>query len=165
MVLNKSQIKELIGKTTIHPILFYTGKIAGYFTWVILFLSMFGLGSFKTSQWIYVRYISYFIVFISFILIVLSLIKLGKSVRLGLPSDNTDLQTKGLYKISRNPMYLGFNLLTIASMLYTLNIWIIVLGVYSILIYHFIILGEESFLARRFGAEFLEYKSKTGRYL
>ncbi len=30
---------ELIGKATIHPLIFYTGKISGYLTWINSFLS------------------------------------------------------------------------------------------------------------------------------
>ncbi len=30
---------DLIGKTTINPVLFYTGKISGYITWIIYVLT------------------------------------------------------------------------------------------------------------------------------
>lgn len=62
-------------------------------------------------------------------------------------------------------MYLGFNLITIAAMIYTLNLWIVILGIYSMAIYHLIILGEEMFLENRFGISFIDYKKKTRRYL
>lgn len=32
---------DLIGKTPIHPILFYSGKMMGYLTWIILLLMIF----------------------------------------------------------------------------------------------------------------------------
>jgi len=31
---------ELIGKSTINPLVFYTGKISGYITWIVLILSL-----------------------------------------------------------------------------------------------------------------------------
>ena len=68
---------NLIGKTTINPVLFYTGKISGYFSWIIFLLP----------------------------------------------------------------------------------------GLYSIIIYHFIILGEEKFLESRFGKDYIEYKQKVRRYI
>ena len=62
-------------------------------------------------------------------------------------------------------MYLGFNLLTISAMIYTMNIWIIIIGIYSIIIYHLIIIGEERFLKNRFGQEYISYRNKIRRYL
>ena len=62
-------------------------------------------------------------------------------------------------------MYIGFNCLTLASMLYTLNITVILLGVYSMMIYHLIILGEEKFLEQRFGDNYMEYKKTIRRYI
>lgn len=156
---------DIIGKATIHPILFYTGKIAGYITWIVFILEVTGVEMLSTGSAFNNKYITFLILIIALFFIVQSLVNLGSSTRLGLPSEKTELTTKGIYKFSRNPMYLGFNLLTIASMIYTLNLWIIVPGIYSIAIYHLIILGEEIFLENRFGIGFLDYKKRTRRYL
>ena len=34
---------DIIGKTTIHPIFFYSGKISGYLTWIVMILLFFNL--------------------------------------------------------------------------------------------------------------------------
>jgi len=39
------------------------------------------------------------------------------------------------------------------------------MGLYSMVIYHFIILGEERFLEGRFGFNYLSYKTRVRRYL
>ncbi len=62
-------------------------------------------------------------------------------------------------------MYPGFDLLTESSMINTLNIWIIIPDLCSIIIYHFIILDEEKILENRFGLEYINYKNKIRRYL
>lgn len=155
---------DLIGKTTINPFLFYTGKIAGYITWIIYFLSIVGVNIFDNVSSVYQSYASSVAGIGGLLLIVTSSIRLGKSTRLGLPREETVLKTTGIYKFSRNPMYLGFNLWTIASIIFTFNIYIILLGLYSILIYHLIIRGEENFLENRFGSSFMDYKKKTRRY-
>lgn len=62
-------------------------------------------------------------------------------------------------------MYLGFNLMTISSVFYLNSYIILVLGVYSVVVYHFIILGEEKFLKKRFGKEFESYMDKVRRYI
>jgi protein-S-isoprenylcysteine O-methyltransferase Ste14 len=156
---------NLIGKATINPILFYSGKISGYITWIIYLLLIFKIDFIDRGTYIYNDYISYIILIIGLLFSILSIINLGSSTRLGLPSEDTVFKTNGLYKLSRNPMYLGFNLVTISSMIYTYNILIILLGIYSILVYHLIILGEEKFLQTRFGEKYIDYKRKTGRYL
>lgn len=156
---------NIIGKTTIAPIFFFSGKISSYITWVIFVLSFFGVFKVLNYNIEAAKYISYLFLFFGLFFTVLSMINLGDATRLGLPEEKTEFKSKGLYRISRNPMYLGFNFLTIASMLYTLNIIIIIMGLYSMVIYHLIILGEEKFLEGRFGEEYLEYKNKVRRYL
>jgi protein-S-isoprenylcysteine O-methyltransferase Ste14 len=156
---------KLIGKTTIHPVFFYSGKISGYLTWVAMALLSLKIDIIEKNPSGYNTILSISILFIGLVFVVWSMINLGKSTRLGLPTEKTVFKTQGLYKISRNPMYVGFNLLTISSMIYSLNILIILMGIYSIIIYHFIILGEERFMETRFGNEYLNYKKKIRRYL
>jgi protein-S-isoprenylcysteine O-methyltransferase Ste14 len=112
---------DLIGKTSINPVVFYTGKIAGYITWIVLIISFFGYELLE-KQDIYQNHLIAVILFIiGFTLSILSILNLGKSTRLGIPSEDTFLKTGGLYQFSRNPIYVGFNLIAIASMIYTLN--------------------------------------------
>jgi protein-S-isoprenylcysteine O-methyltransferase Ste14 len=156
---------NLIGKTTINPVLFYTGKISGYITWGVLFYQLINTSLNSFSSLIFNKQMALFILLVGLLLSILSMFNLGRSTRLGLPEEGTQLKKRGLYKYSRNPMYVGFDLLTIAAMLFTLNVWIIIMGTYSLTIYHFIILGEEKFLVNRFGNEYLTYKKNTGRYI
>jgi len=156
---------DLIGKTTINPILFYSGKSAGYLTWIIYPLSVLNINIVSRYDFIYNKYIALVTTIIGLFFIVISLINLGHSTRLGLPSESTVLKTKGIYNISRNPMYFGFNLITISSMIYMSNLLIFMLGVYSIIIYHFIIVGEEGFLDKRFGVDYSSYKNSVRRYI
>jgi protein-S-isoprenylcysteine O-methyltransferase Ste14 len=156
---------DLIGKPTINPILFYSGKIAGYLTWIFCFLSLNDINILIRYDFSYNTYIALFTGTVGLFFFVISSINLGRSNRHGLPSENTILKTQGLYKISRNPMYLGFNLLTISAMIYMLNLIIVLLGVYSIVIYHLIIIGEEGFLEKRFGIDYSNYKKTVRRYI
>jgi len=158
-------IMKIIGKPTINPIIFYSGKICGYITWIFL------LGYFLNAiprigfQNIYLQRFSGSIAVFGLLIIIISLVNLGKSTRFGLPTGKTTLRTTGIYRISRNPMYFGFNLLTIASMFYCMNIIMLILGIYSIVTYNLIIIGEEKFLEERFGDEYFSYKKKVRRYI
>ena len=76
------------------------------------------------------------------------------------------LVTTGIYKYSRNPMYLGMILIIISTTVYYLNF----LSVFSPLIFYiwinkFQISREEIFLEGKFGNEYLKYKSKTRRWI
>ena len=156
---------DLLGKTTIHPAIFFSGKVAGYSTWAIQFLFSIGIVLFARVSDAYCESLSLAFLVLRMFVIDISLINLGCSTRLGLPEEKTAFKSNGLYRISRNPMYVGFNLLTLSSMLYTLNVWVALLGIYSMVVYHLIIVGEEKFLAVRFGAEYAEYKKRVRQYM
>jgi protein-S-isoprenylcysteine O-methyltransferase Ste14 len=156
---------KIIGKTTINPLLFYSGKICGYITWILLALNLSGVSLIGGLQDGNLKIASLVFLCIGLIFTALSLVNLGRSTRLGLPSEDTDLKTEGIYRLSRNPMYLGFNLFTLASIAYSINIITAVMGLYSIIVYHFIILGEEAFLEKRFGNDYMKYKGRVRRYI
>jgi protein-S-isoprenylcysteine O-methyltransferase Ste14 len=146
-------------------VFFYTGKIAGYSTWIILFFKLINIDIIDGNSLSINKYISMVLLAIGLILTTISLLNLGKSTRLGLPSEETQFKTNGLYKISRNPMYVGFDLITISAMAYTLNWLVIPLGIYSLIIYHLIILGEETFMSTRFGEAYKSYRKNVRRYI
>ncbi|MDX9955224.1 MAG: isoprenylcysteine carboxylmethyltransferase family protein [Anaerolineae bacterium] len=154
---------KLIGKPPINPIIFYSGKVAGYAVWLVLLIELISITG--TDQLSIRKSFALLLTGISFVIIVVSLINLGSSTSLGLPQENTEIRTGGLYKISRNPMYLGFNILSLSAILYINSFIILIFGIYSIITYHLIILAEEKFLEDRFGNGYLEYKSKVRRYI
>lgn len=156
---------NLIGKPTINPILFYSGKICGYILWIFLLLYLLNISPLNGLQYHSLIALSYLLLFIGLILVILSAIYLGKSTRLGLPAENTVFKKNGIYHFSRNPMYLGFNMITLSSIAHNLNIVIFLMGFYSIYIYHLIILGEEKYLLKRYGKEYEDYKIKVRRYV
>lgn len=81
-------------------------------------------------------------------------------------TDKTELVTSGIYQISRNPAFLGFDLLYIGTLLIFFN-WILCgLTVFAVTMYHLQIVNvEEDFLLTTFGSEYLQYKSKVCRYI
>lgn len=155
---------NLLGKTTIHPFFFYTGKISGYLVWCLFALAVCQLYVFGEPTEGVLRIFAQIVAVVGLVLTSTSLLNLGSATRLGLPTEKTTLKQQGLYLFSRNPMYVGFDLLTVAGILYLGNAVILLMGLYSIAIYHFIILGEEAFLKKRFGKPYLAYMKKTRRY-
>ena len=81
-------------------------------------------------------------------------------------TDKTELITNGIYHISRNPAFLGFDLLYIGTLLMFFNWILCFLIVFAVTMYHLQIVNvEEDFLLATFGNEYLKYKKKVCRYI
>ena len=80
-------------------------------------------------------------------------------------TDKTELVTKGIYQFSRNPAFLGFDLLYIGIVMMFFHWPLLIVSVFAILIFHLQIVNvEERFLLEAFGDEYLCYKKKVCRY-
>jgi len=158
-------IMEVIGKPTINPLLFYSGKISGYIVWILFLFSIFKVDFLPEMIHLNLNYLSYFLLIIGLFFSIVSLFKLGRSTRFGIPTTKTNLKTSGIYGFSRNPIYFGFNLITISAIVYLPNLLILFLGIYSMIVYHLIIIGEEKFLEKAFGEDYKRYKRKVRRYI
>ncbi len=72
------------------------------------------------------------------------------------------LNTKGMYSIVRNPLYLGNYLMILGIMLFTQVWWFVFLGTILFWAYYErIIFTEEEFLRQKFGKTFVEWAEKT----
>ena len=81
-------------------------------------------------------------------------------------TDKTELVTDGIYQISRNPAFLGFDLVYIGILLMFFNPWLLIASVFAMLMFHLQIVNvEEDFLLETFGQEYLAYKKKVNRYI
>ena len=80
--------------------------------------------------------------------------------------ESSSLVTNGVYRISRNPMYLGFVLILIgiAVLLRSLTPFLIILA-FGIWVQRKFITVEERMLAEKFGAEWLAFRKRTRRWL
>ena len=82
------------------------------------------------------------------------------------PSDATALVTEGMYRYSRNPMYLGLLLLTIASTIWFGTWFGIIINILFIFLINFLqIIPEEEALLEIFGKEYEEYKKNVRRWI
>ena len=82
------------------------------------------------------------------------------------PSDATALVTEGMYRYSRNPMYLGLLLLTTASTIWFGTWFGIIINILFIFLINFLqIIPEEEALLEIFGEEYEEYKKNVRRWI
>ena len=76
------------------------------------------------------------------------------------------LMDRGPFRITRNPMYLRMILICIGIAVILGNIWILIVtppGAW--VLQRFAILPEETYLERKFGAQYLAYKHRVRRWL
>jgi len=76
------------------------------------------------------------------------------------------LATNGVYKLSRNPIYLGFLLMVIGFPLYSgYYSGVIIAAFFLISMNRLVIEKEEAYLEEKFGEVYKNYKSKVRRWL
>ena len=90
----------------------------------------------------------------------------GTTVDPRTPEESTQLVTSGLYRLSRNPMYVAFVLLMLAGALYLQSaLALLATGLYAVWLHIWQIRPEEKALAARFGEQFHAYCRETRRWL
>lgn len=94
----------------------------------------------------------------------LATITMKNSWRVGIPEEKTSLITNGIYKWSRNPAFVGFDLLYFSMCLMFFNIPLILVSVWAAVMLHLQILQEEEHMYHMFGEEYDKYRKHTLRY-
>ena len=100
------------------------------------------------------------------VIFLLSVLCMRDSWRAGIPDkDETELVTSGIYRFSRNPAFLGFDLMYVGVLLLYGNLLTLGFSVFAIAMLHLQILQEERYLVNTFGAPYQEYCRHVSRYL
>ncbi len=79
-------------------------------------------------------------------------------------NSQNNLTTNGVFKFSRNPVYVSYHILFLSMLFYSLSLF---LGLYILftITFHLLILEEEKYLKSRFGSEYMDYCNDTRRYI
>lgn len=163
--------KDAMGKPTIQPVLFYTGKFLLFAVWALFAI----IAVFPEYRSVVPLMIQDFTpdvqkllacVFLipANLIVVPAYLSMGLITNIGLPAGKHELRTGGIYKISRNPMYGSFIFLNTATFLFLPSILLLAVMIYGMVVHHFIILGEEKYLEGEFGDEYRKYKASVPRY-
>ncbi|MDF1618650.1 methyltransferase family protein [Petrocella sp. FN5] len=107
------------------------------------------------SDWFYIGLITYSLGLILYIVSI---------VNYAMPKMN-GINVNGLYRISRNPMYIAYFIYFVGCTLLT-HSWILLalLLVFQVSA-HWIILSEERWCIMKFGDEYIKYMNKVRRYI
>ncbi|WFR57223.1 methyltransferase [Anaerocolumna sp. AGMB13025] len=80
------------------------------------------------------------------------------------PGEN-GINQKGLYQISRNPMYVAYFVYFLGCCLLTRSLLLLSIVIVFQISAHWIILSEERWCAGEFGQEYINYRKKVRRYI
>lgn len=163
--------KHAMGRPTIQPILFYSGKFLLFAVWALFWMiTLFPeyrdivpfLIQDKTPE--VQKLFAAILLIPADLIIVPAYMSMGLVTHIGLPTEKHELRTRGIYKISRNPMYASFIFLNTATFLFLPSMLLFVVMIYGMVVHHFIILGEERYLENEFGDAYRKYKTQVPRY-
>lgn len=94
-----------------------------------------------------------------------AVVTMRDSWRAGIAEDDSrEMITAGIYKVSRNPAFLGFDCVYLAILLMFFN-WILLLfTLFAAFMLHLQILQEEKYLPIAFGKDYISYRKRVCRY-
>lgn len=164
-LLQRLRGKKRLGEFPIRPLSFVIGKLSMGISWGFLFIQAAGMQLTLFPIPVALEYVSAVLVLLGIAFVIPAFLHLGGASRFGISDDSGGLRTTGIYRVSRNPMYVGFYLVTLASLVsvpHPVNIGCGLVGVY---VHHQIVLAEERFLLREYGPAYDAYTNKVRRYI
>ena len=156
---------EQDGEAPVNRTLFYASKYSILVLWGAMVLQSWGITISFIDIPRTIQLIALLFWVCGFAFLYLGRLTMRDSFRLGTPKEETRLRTDGLFRMSRNPMYVGVYLTIAASSLYTVNPLVILTGVFVIAVHHRIVRAEEKHLRHVFGREYSEYCSQVRQYI
>lgn len=157
---------KMDGKSPINKYLFFGSKYVVVLIWTGMVLEIWNIrlpGSLSNYQFFKSSGVAIWV--IGFVILYVGRFSLGKSFRIGVANEKTEFVAKGIFKISRNPMYLGLYLTFTGCILYSLNALYISLSIIVLIIHHKITIAEENQLNITYGDVYKLYCKKVRRYL
>jgi protein-S-isoprenylcysteine O-methyltransferase Ste14 len=113
----------------------------------------------------YTSYIGILVIAVGISIFILAIIFMKSSWRVGIDKNTrTFLITNGIYKLSRNPAFVGFNLMSFGLFITYSNLLTLLILIINIISFHLLILQEEKHLFSMFGEDYLNYKQQVPRY-
>lgn len=139
-------------------------KTATILTFIVEIISIY----FNTTMFpIVIRRVGILLGMMGDIIFIISVLTMKESWRAGVSyEEKTDLITDGIYQISRNPAFLGFDLVYIGMCFMFFNPVLVVISFLAIIMFHLQIkYVEEPFLKQEFKEQYLQYYQQVNRYI
>ena len=106
------------------------------------------------------------LIFVGVILFFIAVRAMGLNWRAGYNEEQrTELVTNGIYRFSRNPAFVAFDLLYLGLAVVFPNILMIAAALIALVLFDRQIRGEEAYLVSTFGESYRQYQTKVRRYV
>lgn len=163
--LNKKNIKtNQAGKDNKEKKVIVTEKVMSFSNLLVILVMLLSIIFLNPNNNTIIIVVSALCDLLSILFFLLATIAMKDSWRVGIPLEKTNIITNGIYKWSRNPAFVGFDLLYISNTLLYFNIPLLLSSIFAIVMLHVQILQEEKFMLKTFGDEYKNYKKQTLRY-
>lgn len=136
-------------------------------TYLLPLFQIFSILFYKGTIHISLRIVGIVITAVGVIVFMISVVQMRDNWRVGVQKEEkTSLVTSGIYSISRNPAFLGFDLMYIGICFSFFNWYLCFATGFALVFFHLqIVKVEEEFLIEAFGEEYLQYQKKVCRYV
>lgn len=136
-------------------------------TCVLPIIQLISILQYKVTACVVLRVIGCVLTMIGVLIFIISVVQMKDNWRAGVQrEDKTNLVTTGIYSISRNPAFLGFDLMYIGILFTFFNWYLLFATSFVLVFFHLQIVNvEEDFLIEAFGEEYAQYKKKVCRYI
>ncbi len=95
-----------------------------------------------------------------------AIVAMGRAWRIGIDDKSPGaLVTHSVFRLSRNPIFLGLNTAAVAAFLIQPSVFFLLFAVCLIAGFHLQIIGEERHLEKTYGDAYIRYRERTPRYL
>jgi protein-S-isoprenylcysteine O-methyltransferase Ste14 len=156
---------DMDGEAPIDRRVFYVSKYSIVLIWTAMVLRGWGVDLSVAAAPGILRWVALCLWVFGFTLLFIGRLGLGAHFRIGSPKENTGLIVDGIFGLSRNPMYVGVYATILASICYTLNPIVFLIGVFVVVVHHRIVVAEEQYLLKVVGREYADYCGRVRRYL
>ena len=118
-----------------------------------------------SMQWL--RYLGFAIAIIGFLLPFFAIREFMKAKTTVNPHGSvSNIISSGIFRLSRNPIYVGFVLMLIGFPLYSGTYWGLILSPVLVICFNKLVIEhEEVYLEKKFGEQYTNYKSSVRRWL
>ena len=150
--------KEALKRAAFFAPLIGKEKVAYWFyqiSNVLIFIYLCFLKITTDSYWLYAGLVIYGL---GILLCIFSVSNFAK------PAEN-GINLKGIYRVSRNPMYVAYFIYFLGCVLLTQSFILLAILLVFQISAHWIILSEERWCVKKFGEEYINYMNKVRRYI
>lgn len=161
----KGIVTNQIAKSKVHDKGYYVEVVMKIATYLVLVAELLSIVFNWVNLSLIWRIFGIYFALVGNVIFFISVWTMKDSWRAGVARDQKrKLVTEGIYRYSRNPAFVGFDLVYAGVLLMFFNPVLLIETIFAIVMLHLQILQEEKYLSECFGKEYKEYMAKVHRY-